>query len=83
MVKLWHYYNKLYAKYIIVANEKIKINASAGTVKTFMHHIDEHLVRDSDSLRFKLKDTDTDLTFTPHYLQYKQRYGIYWYFNSA
>lgn len=25
MVKLWHYYNKLYAKYIIVANEKIVI----------------------------------------------------------
>ena len=25
MVKLWHYYNKLYAKYIIIANEKIVI----------------------------------------------------------
>ena len=25
MVKLWHYYNKLYAKYIIVVNEKIVI----------------------------------------------------------
>ena len=25
MVKLWHYYNKLYAKYIIVANEKMVI----------------------------------------------------------
>ena len=25
MVKLWHYYNKLYAKYIIVANEKTVI----------------------------------------------------------
>lgn len=25
MVKLWHYYNKLYAKYIIVANENIVI----------------------------------------------------------
>ena len=25
MVKLWHYYNKLYAKYIIVANEKVVI----------------------------------------------------------
>lgn len=25
MVKLWHYYNKLYAKYIIVANERIVI----------------------------------------------------------
>ena len=67
----------------VVANEKIKINASAGTVKTFMHHINEHLVKDSDSLKFTLKDTDANLTFTPHYLQYKQRYGIYWYFNSA
>lgn len=25
MVKLWHYYNKLYAKYIIVANEQVVI----------------------------------------------------------
>lgn len=32
MVKLWHYYNKLYAKYIIVANEKIVIyNGIAST----------------------------------------------------
>ena len=32
MVKLWHYYNKLYAKYIIVVNEKIVIyNGIAST----------------------------------------------------
>lgn len=32
MVKLWHYYNKLYAKYIIVANERIVIyNGIAST----------------------------------------------------
>jgi hypothetical protein len=45
-----------------------------------MAEIDEHLVRDADSLRFTLKDTNTTLTFTPHYMQYQQRYGIYWKF---
>lgn len=32
MVKIWHYYNKLYAKYVIVANEEIVIyNGLAST----------------------------------------------------
>jgi hypothetical protein len=52
-------------------------------ISTFMADINDHLVKDGNSLKFTLKDTDHDLTFTPHYRQYQQRYGIYWNFQSS
>ncbi len=66
----------------ITPNENIKISQEGLSVAGFMVDINEHFVKDKDSLRFTLKDTDSDLTFTPHYLQYQQRYGIYWNFYS-
>lgn len=63
-----------------VASETIKIGKEGQSVASFMAEIDEHLVRDAGDLRFTLKDTDTNLVFTPHYKQYTQRYGIYWKF---
>ena len=66
----------------VVASETIKLSKEGQSVAAFMAEIDEHLVRDADSLRFTLKDTNTTLTFTPHYMQYQQRYGIYWKFVS-
>lgn len=64
----------------VVASETIKLSKEGQSVAAFMAEIDEHLVRDGSSLRFTLKDTNTTLTFTPHYKQYEQRYGIYWKF---
>ena len=61
----------------VTPSETIKIK---GAVVDFMANINEHLVRSGDSLSFTLKDTDHTLTFTPHYKQYQQRYGIYWNF---
>ena len=61
----------------VTPSETIKIK---GSVQGFMMNINEHLVRSGNSLKFTLKDTDHDLTFTPHYQQYQQRYGIYWNF---
>jgi hypothetical protein len=63
-------------------SETIKISGNKSSVTTFMNNINEHLVRDGSGLTFKLNDTDHDLTFTPHYKQYQQRYGIYWNFSS-
>lgn len=42
--------------------------------------LSDHLIRIGDSLEFKLLGTDEDknLIFTPHYMQYTERYGIYW-----
>lgn len=56
------------------------ITVPAKTVKAFIDHINEYMVRDrtADELIFRLKNKDTDLTFVTHYSQYLQRYGIYW-----
>ena len=64
-------------------SENIRISDNNTSVGTFMMNINDYLVRDGSKLSFKLKGTDHDLTFTPHYLQYQQRYGIYWNFQSS
>ena len=67
----------------ITLSENIRISDNNTTVSTFMADINDHLVKDDNSLRFTLKGTDHDLIFTPHYQQYQQRYGIYWNFQSS
>ncbi|MBQ5335016.1 MAG: glycoside hydrolase family 127 protein [Oscillospiraceae bacterium] len=69
-------------KEAVAPSQNITIAKEGQSVSSFMREISDHMVRDGDSLRFMLKDTNTDLTFTPHYLQYQQRYGIYWNFLS-
>ncbi|MFS0724326.1 beta-L-arabinofuranosidase domain-containing protein [Paenibacillus sp. 1P07SE] len=50
------------------------------TPEEWLAGIEHHLVKDSDSLTFRLVGTDEDerLVFTPHYEQHRERYGIYW-----
>ncbi|MBR0511900.1 MAG: glycoside hydrolase family 127 protein, partial [Ruminococcus sp.] len=67
----------------VTPSENIRISDNSTTVNTFMTDINDHLVRDGSSLKFKLTGTDHDLTFSPHYQQYQQRYGIYWNFQSS
>lgn len=66
----------------VTPSETIHISDSSSSVSTFMANIDKHLVRDGSSMKFTLKDTEQSLTFSPHYRQYQQRYGIYWNFSS-
>ena len=66
----------------VVSNETVTISNNES-VAAFMFNLSEHLVKDADSLRFTLKDTNQNLVFTPHYQQYKERYGIYFYYKSA
>ncbi len=66
----------------ITPDQNITITEQGVSVAEFMSELDEYLVRDGDSLRFKLEGTTANLTFTPHYRQYQQRYGIYWNFIS-
>ncbi len=70
-------------KEAITPSENIRISDENTSVAMFMAEINDHLVRDGSSLSFKLTGTDHDLTFTPHYRQYQQRYGIYWNFQSS
>ncbi len=63
-----------------VASENIILSKEGQSVTAFMAQISDHLVREPGTMRFTLNDTNTKLTFTPHYQQYQQRYGIYWKF---
>ncbi|MCD8118055.1 MAG: glycoside hydrolase family 127 protein [Lachnospiraceae bacterium] len=63
------------------SSETIVIDTSLGiTQEEYLANINDYLVRDesAEELTFTLTGTDTELTFTTHYLQYTQRYGIYW-----
>ncbi|HAG13679.1 MAG TPA: hypothetical protein DCG49_07430 [Ruminococcus sp.] len=66
----------------IVASQNITLNKQGQSVAAFMTEINDHFTKDENALRFTLNDTNTKLTFTPHYQQYQQRYGIYWKFLS-
>lgn len=52
----------------------------AGTVEEWKQNPDKVLVRQGNTLNFKLSGTDEDknLVFSPHYARYEDRYGIYW-----
>lgn len=63
-----------------VCTETLELKASGQNVKDYLANINQYMVRSEGKLFFTLKGIKTSLTFTPHYLQYKQRYGIYWYF---
>ena len=66
----------------VVGNQNITISKAGQSITSFMSEINEHMVKDANSLKFTLNDTSQKLTFTPHYLQYQQRYGIYWNFQT-
>ena len=66
----------------IVSSQNITLNKQGQSVASFMAEINDHFTKDADALRFTLNDTNQKLVFTPHYLQYQQRYGIYWKFLS-
>jgi DUF1680 family protein len=63
-----------------VASETITLAKEGQSLTSFMAQINDHLVREPGTTRFTLNDTNTKLTFSPHYQQYEQRYGIYWKF---
>ncbi|MBQ7679031.1 MAG: glycoside hydrolase family 127 protein [Butyrivibrio sp.] len=44
----------------------------------YIDTIGEHLVREPGTMEFRLLGVDVPLTFTSHYNQYTESYGIYW-----
>lgn len=58
------------------------------TVQEWKNNVKENLVRIADSedgkVQFQLKNTDSpDLIYTPHFMRYKERYGLYMTFEVA
>lgn len=60
-----------------VANDSIGIRAEAS-VEEFMAKINQYLVRQDGTMDFILNGTNFNYTFTTHYNQDKENYGIYW-----
>ncbi len=56
------------------------IVVEAESFEWFINNVNEYFVRDTDTeeLAFRMVKTAANLTFVPHYSQYKERYGIYW-----
>ncbi len=50
-----------------------------GTVDSWIDSVASNLVRTPGRMEFSLRNTDEDenLTFTPYYLEYENRYGVY------
>ena len=53
---------------------------TGGTVDEWKQNPDKVLVRQGNTLNFRLSGTDEDknLVFSPHYARFEERYGIYW-----
>lgn len=69
-------------KEAITPTDNLTLAKEGQSVEGFMMNINDYLVKDSSSMKFTLSGTNTKLTFSPHYRQYEQRYGIYWNFLS-
>jgi len=59
---------------------KDTLTIMAGTVEEWKQNPDKILIRQGNTLNFKLSGTDEDknLVFSPHYARFEERYGIYW-----
>ncbi|NLL72740.1 MAG: hypothetical protein GX237_04360 [Clostridiales bacterium] len=58
---------------------KDTITVDNMSVKEWLDNLGNNMVKVDGELKFSLKNTDSgELVFTPHYLQHKERYGIYW-----
>lgn len=53
------------------------------TVDDWVKNVASNVIKADGRMEFTLKGTDSDLVFTPHYQQYTDRYGIYFYLVSS
>lgn len=60
-----------------VTSDALGIKATES-VEDFMNNINTYLVKAPGEMKFTLTGTSTSYTFTPHYQQNTQSYGIYW-----
>ncbi len=66
-------------KYVPSESDTVYI-LNGQSVDEFIANINENLVKVSGELKFVLTNTDSTLTFVPHFSQHVERYGIYWKF---
>ncbi len=57
-------------------NSRIRVNGME--VEEWLKNVNDYVIKTEGKLEFTLKNTDRkELVFTPHYMQHKERYGIY------
>ncbi len=62
----------------IGASINSKVRVSGMKVEEWLANVNDNVVKKDGKLEFTLKNTDREeLVFTPHYMQHKERYGIY------
>lgn len=73
----------------VLGTETLAIKGTEST-KEFMKNINSHMVKTEGKLEFHIRGTDAEevfggegLTFVPFNTLNTERYGIYWYFESA
>ena len=56
------------------------LTLTEGTPEEWLSRAEENIVREGERLEFRLKNVaESDaLLFTPHFLQHRERYGLYW-----
>ena len=59
------------------------IGVTEGTVAEWRENVAANVVKADGALEFTLTGTDSKLVFTPHYEQYTERYGIYFYLSEV
>lgn len=60
-----------------VDNDTVTVTAEKS-VKDYIEKIDQYLIKREGEMEFDLKGVSKPLTFTTHFDQYKESYGIYW-----
>ncbi|MBE5939540.1 MAG: hypothetical protein E7266_03995 [Lachnospiraceae bacterium] len=60
-----------------VTSESETVSVVSGSVEDFIKNINDNLVKADGKLEWTLENTDSNLTFVPHYTQHTERYGIY------
>lgn len=55
------------------------ISVTGTTAEKWLENIADNLIRVDGTLDFVIKGTNVDYTFSPHYRQHENRYGIYFY----
>ncbi len=64
----------------VVADEDIVLPDGVSR-EIFIKNVNDYVKRDGDSLSFRVEGSE--LSFTPHYEKYDERYGIYWHFLTS
>lgn len=54
-----------------------KITVKDISLKNWLNNVNDNFTREKGTMNFNIQGTDREITFSPHYMQHENRYGIY------